>query len=132
MRLPAPAPRLLHDGGKIRVAPFPSSLASVVQNDPEHLPGELRVPHQDREQHLDRLVRPAGLIPDELGKLPAAYADPHEPVQVHQPLGDPGRRQQLPEPRHELDLRLADLQPERPQLNGRRLREPGGQISLRT
>ena len=117
VRLPAPAPRFLHDSGKIRVVALLGPRASAVQDHPEHLPGGLRVPHEKREQHLNRLVRAAGLIPDKIGKLPAPYADAHEPVQVHEPLGDPGRRQELPEPRHELDLRLADLQAERPQLN---------------
>jgi hypothetical protein len=74
--------------------------------------------HEHRQQDLHRLVGAAGLIPDELGKLRAAHPDPDEPVQVHQPLGDPRRREQFTEARHELDLRLADLEPKRPQFDG--------------
>jgi hypothetical protein len=118
VRLPVPGARLFHNGGEIRVAPipgflasFPGSLIGTVQDDPEHLPGELRMPHEQRKQHLDRLVRAAGLVPDKFSKLPAAHPEPHQPVEVHQPLGDARRRQQFPEPRHELDLRLAELQP---------------------
>jgi hypothetical protein len=109
------------DGGEITAGCLAGIPDRSFQDPPEHLPRELRMPHENRQKHLHRLIRAAALIPDKPGQLRAWNPDPCKPVEVHEPLRHSGRRQQAAELGHELDLHRTDLQPRRPQFH-----DPGG------